>query len=278
MPLEEGLPLWYFYGSFTVSTRKGDPWPSTPASMVDYVSRAAAAWFAFTGDRGPFETQAAPLARYLLANGTTPKDWLWSGIPYASSDPGALIYIGANSSRFGGCEPNVSGCRGDGIGHIEPDKAADAGRGYAILANVTGDSSFKAAALAVADTLARLVRAPPESSASRSPWPFRVAARDGAIVEEYTSNVVSHLRLLDMLVGGPEDTTPLTLADGSKLGRTAAYRRARRLALAWQQKYPMRNGAWTACCEDVPIDNSRDNYNAVEPCVPEAPSASHSGS
>ena len=55
----------------------------------------------------------------------------------------------------------------------------------------------------VAGTLARLVRAPPESSASRSPWPFRVAARDGAIVEEYTSNVVSHLRLLDMLVGGP---------------------------------------------------------------------------
>ena len=32
----------------------------------------------------------------------------------------------------------------------------------------------------------------------------------------------------------------------------------------------MQNGAWTACCEDVPIDNSRDNYNAVEPCAPEA--------
>ena len=66
-------------------------------------------------------------------------------------------------------QANVSGCRGDGIGNIEPDKAADAGRGYAILANATGDAAFKTAAFAVADTLARLVRSPPESSASRSP-------------------------------------------------------------------------------------------------------------
>jgi hypothetical protein len=117
-PLQDSLPLWYFFGSFSVSSGKGDKWPSTPASMVDYVSRAASAWLAFTGDRTPFETQAVPLARYLLANGTTPADWRWSSMPYASSDPGALIYRGANSSRFGGCAPNVSGCRGDGIGHI----------------------------------------------------------------------------------------------------------------------------------------------------------------
>ena len=37
---------------------KGDMWPSTPASMVNYVSRAASAWLAFTGDATPFETQA----------------------------------------------------------------------------------------------------------------------------------------------------------------------------------------------------------------------------
>eukprot|EP01047_Picozoa_sp_COSAG01_P049339 COSAG01_NODE_4884_length_4653_cov_20.654370_5_plen_455_part_00 len=232
--------------------------------MVGYLARAAVVWFAFTGNRTAIETEAVPLARYLLANGTTPKDWVWPRIPYASSDPGALIYRGANSSRFGGCEANVSGCRGDGIGHIEPDKAADAARGYAILANVTGDASFKSAAVAVADTLARLVRSPPASSGTRSPWPFRVAAQDGSVVEEYTSNVVSHLRLFDMLIG-PEDQTKLTLADGTQLGRTAAYVRARRLALAWQQEHPMRTGAWTACCEDVPIDNSLDNYNAVEP-------------
>ena len=37
------------------------------------------------------------------------------------------------------------------------------------------------------------------------------------------------------------------------------------MALTWQAKYPMQNGRWTACCEDVSIDNSLDNYNAVEP-------------
>ena len=91
-------------------------WPSTPASMVDYVSRAASAWLAFTGDKTPFHTQAVPLARYLLTNGTTPSSFLWASMPYASSDPGAHIYCGANSSLFGGCKPNISGCRGDGIG------------------------------------------------------------------------------------------------------------------------------------------------------------------
>ena len=68
-----------------------------------------------------------------------------------------------------------------------------------------------------------------------------------------------------MLIGGPEDNTELILADGTQLGRTKAYHRARQVALAWQQAHPMKNGAWTACCEDVPIDNSLDNYNAVEP-------------
>ena len=42
-------------------------------------------------------------------------------------------------------------------------------------------------------------------------------------------------------------------------------RTAARLALEWQQTYPEANGRWTACCEDVTIDNSRTNDNSVQP-------------
>ena len=96
-------------------------------------------------------------------------------------------------------------------GNIEPDKAADAGRGYAILANVTGDSEFKAAAVAIADTLARLVRSPPSSSASRSPWPFRVTAHDGDIVEECNPYTKEHTQSLHVSQLAGMEMTSLTI-------------------------------------------------------------------
>ena len=73
-------------------------------------------------------------------------------MPYASSDPGAHEYQGANSSNFGG------NGQGDGIHVIEPDKAASAAHGFILLANMTGDHAMRAAAVAVADTLAAQVR------------------------------------------------------------------------------------------------------------------------
>ena len=73
-----------------------------------------------TADKKPFYTQAVPLARYVLANGTTPATgYVWTSMPYASSDPGALVFCGADSARFckEGCHPPfTSGCVGDGIG------------------------------------------------------------------------------------------------------------------------------------------------------------------
>jgi len=46
-----GLPLYYFYGSYHQATRTGRLWPSTPASMVNYMAETAAVMFAFTGSR-----------------------------------------------------------------------------------------------------------------------------------------------------------------------------------------------------------------------------------
>lgn len=160
-----------------------------------------------------------------------------------------------------------SGCGGDGVGHIEPDKAADAAFGFNQLANATGDTSLRLAAVAVADTLAKLVRPSPLSNGTHSPWPFRVDAQSGEVIEQYTSNVYAQLRLFDQLIGCSlvDATTPLLLANGTTLQRGAAYRRAHDIAMSWMVEWPQKTGAWTACCEDVNVDTTLTNVNAIQP-------------
>lgn len=138
--------------------------------------------------------------------------------------------------------------------------------GFILLANMTGDHSMRAAAVAVADTLAAQVRPAPLSNGTRSPWPFRVHAKTGAVEEQYTSNVVSALLVFDQIgrTWAPPDT-PIALVGGGSLPRLEAYARASAIARDWQQQYPEVNGRWTACCEDVPIDNGTlTNFNSIQ--------------
>ena len=206
-----------------------------------------------------------PLALYAIANGTTPLDagWVWGGMPYASSDPGAPYFRGANSSRFGG-----KGI-GDGIGVIEPDKAAQAAFGFLLLANATSEvqgGPLRRAAIAIGDTLASNVRAPPLRRLALA-VALRCGPRIGHVEEEYTSNVQLALLVLDTLLAqcaSLDCTAPSGCATRGSRCRARAYA-CRRLALEWQQTYPEANGRWTACCEDVTIDNSRTNDNSVQP-------------
>lgn len=268
VPNMNGHPLWYWYPSWHPGQPRGNDWPATPASMVMWMAAASIAQHAYSGNNSAVHNLAMPLALYAIANGTTPLDagWVWGGMPYASSDPGAPYFRGANSSRFGG-----KGV-GDGIGVIEPDKAAQAALGFLLLANATSEAQggpLRSAAIAIGDTLAANVRASPLSDASHSPWPFRVWAKDGTVEEEYTSNVQLALLVLDTLLAqcaSLDCTAPLRLRySRESMPRARAYERAARLALEWQQTYPEANGRWTACCEDVTIDNSRTNDNSVQP-------------
>lgn len=56
-----------------------------------------------------------------------------------------------------------------------------------------------------------------------------------------------------------------TMPDGKTMPRRHAYERAAKIALDWQQEFPEANGRWTACCEDVAIDNTLTNDNSVQP-------------
>lgn len=114
--------------------------------------------------------------------------------------------------------------------------------------------------------------------------PFRVNAETGTVEEEYTANVVSQLIVFDSIGAAwadPAEPIVVTTAappagEGAYRGaaaltpvvtmlpRSEAYERARAIAKAWQQAVPEQNGAWTACCEDVPVDTSLTNFNSIQ--------------
>ncbi len=191
---------------------------------------SAVLWYAFSGDNAAIDVARKALD-YQLAHGTTPADWDWASVPYASAGAGDVDYRGADDAWCDFCG------RGDGLGVIEPDKVGELGYAYVQLFEATGEERYRDAAIACADALAKHVRAGDEA---RSPWPFRVYAQTNVAREEYSSNVVGALMLFDEL-------------SRLSLGDTDAYRGARATALEWLMRVPIKNDAWSGYFEDIEI-------------------------
>jgi len=108
---------------------------------------------------------------------------------------------------------------------------------------MTAERRYLKAAISIADTLARNVKA---GDADHSPWPFRVHATTGEVFASkngdfgYTTNWVGALRLFDGLVA-------------MRAGRVADYDRARGLVSAWLRAYPLRSQRWGPFFEDINI-------------------------
>jgi hypothetical protein len=97
--------------------------------------------------------------------------------------------------------------RGDGLYGIEPDKVGELGYAYLIFYEITEKQKYLEAAIHCADVLAKHVRDIPRdleffsgAAIIKSPWPFRVQAKTGEVISEYTSNVVEPVKLLDELI------------------------------------------------------------------------------
>ncbi|MBD0260985.1 MAG: hypothetical protein ICV83_35135, partial [Cytophagales bacterium] len=189
-----------------------------------------------------------------LANGTTPADWPWAGVPYASADPFEKTYQGATKWE-------KEGMRGDGLHGVEPDKVGEMGYAYLKFYQVTGEDKYLQAALACADALARHVRPVTggleyfsEVNIRKSPWPFRLNARTGLVHDEYTANVVEPVRLFDELLR-TQDRLKLDTA------RTNAYGKARDLAWKWlfSKSGPMKTYIWNGYFEDIANDPDHSN-------------------
>jgi hypothetical protein len=228
-PLQEnGLETWLTYSRFDPDTFEGIAWPHNPAGFYAMLTDSALLWYEFSGDRAAVDMVHKMLA-HQLAHGTTPADWDWARVPFASAAAGDVDYGGADDTWCDFCG------RGDGIGVIEPDKVGELGLAYLRMFEMRGEISFRDAATACADALAKHVRDGDETS---SPWPFRVYAETNVVRERYSSNVVYALTLFDELAQ-------------RGIGQVGDYQRAREIALRWLLRVPMANDAWSGYFEDV---------------------------
>jgi len=245
-PVESsGLKAFYSYCCLDLKTMKGGAWPHNPACVNAGLAESAVAWFAYSGDREVIKL-VKDLLDYQLAHGTTPANWMWASVPYASSNHGDTEYRGAFDFQYGSAEQRAVG---DGYGVIEPDKAGELGIAYLKFFELTGETRYREAAIACANALARNVR---PGAWNQSPWPFRVYAETGRAREEYSSNVIGPVRLFDELIR-------------IGMGETAEYRKARGLAWKWMMEFPMRDQLWSGYFEDVFLHRYPNNLNQYSP-------------
>jgi len=174
---------------------------------------------------------------YELEHGTTPADYAWAGVPYASADPGARDYKGWSSH---------------GIDYIEPHVVGEDGYAYLRLYEMTGNTKYLQAAIRCANALVKNYK---KGDETHSPWPVRCYAKDGSTRGEkpmgpYSANVIAPIMLFDELI---------RLRQGS----VADYRRTRQNAWVWFQTYPLVNNVWVGYFEDVVP--SMGNMNQVIP-------------
>jgi hypothetical protein len=192
--------------------------------------------YPYTGDARTL-TFLEDFVDYELEHGTTPADYAWAGVPYASADPGV---------------PDYRGWSQHGKDYIEPHVVGEDGYAYLRLYEMTGNTKYLMAAIRCADALVKNYK---PGDAEHSPWPVRCYAKDGATRGEkpmgpYSANVIEPIMLFDELMRLQQ-------------GNVAAYARTRQKAWLWFQTYPLVNNVWVGYFEDVAP--TMENMNQVIP-------------
>jgi len=239
-----GTKMYLRYAVFDGRTLRGIYWQHNPAFVNASFVDSVVAWYPYSGDRRAVAA-VREMLDYQLAHGTTPARWDWAGVPFSTSCAGAAAY--------GRC---LAGVPRRFYGGLEPDKVGLLGRAYVRFYELTGERRFLRAAVAAADALARHVRA---GDVAHTPWPFRVDARTGRVVDgaEFGGAVVGPVSLFDELIR-------------IGAGDTAAYRRARDLGWSWILRSQLNPASpawnrWSGFYEDVPYN--LDSRNQASPTL-----------
>jgi hypothetical protein len=222
-----GKPAYYSRSYLNPNTQQVVNWDHNPAGLYAMLTESALKYYAYSGNANVMQL-AINVATWHLDHGMTTTGDNWPGVPYSEGPYGSLTYGGANQA--------------DGVGNLEPDKIGELGYAWLQLYKYNGNTRFRDAAIKAADVLSNKVRV---GTVSQSPWPFRVKASNGTIVENYCSNITGPVSLLDGLIA-------------AGLGDTATYHAARNTAWNWMMTYPMQNNVWTQYFEDV---SQQQNYN-----------------
>jgi hypothetical protein len=203
-----------------------------------------AGWYPYSGDAEAVRV-VREMLDHQLAHGTTPAGWDWPSVPFATNCD--------DQPEYGRC---MRGMPSEFYGGIETDKLGELGVGYARFYEMTGDRKYLDAAVHCADALAKHIRA---GDAEHTPWPFRVYAKTGEVIngEEYGGMIVAPLRLFSELIR-------------LKAGDFAKYTPARDIAWKWLLDYPLNSGSrawdkWSGYFEDV--QKSTENVNQASPTM-----------
>ena len=239
-----GLKIYLINSVFDDHTLQGYNWQGNPASLFGQFVDSVVGWYPYSGD-----DEAVRLVRemldYQLAHGTTPGDWDWPLVPFATNCD--------DESEYGRCLRDTPR---EFYGGIETDKVGELGIGYALFYEMAGDRKYLGGALHCAEALARHVRTGDED---HTPWPFRVDARTGQVIfaEEYGGMIVAPIRLFDELIR-------------IGAGDTASFQKARDTAWKWIRDNPLNGGSaardkWSGYFEDVP--KNIENVNQASPTM-----------
>lgn len=228
-----GFKIYLINAVFDADTLQGTNWQGNPASTFAQFVDSLIAWYPYSGDKEAIAVVRAMLD-HQLSHGTTPPDWDWASVPFATT-----------------CDddPNYGGClRGAPKGFksgIETDKVGELGVGYVQFYELTGEKKYLDAAIHCADALAKHIR---PGDATHTPWPFRLDAKTGKVIndEQYGGMIVAPVRLFDELIR-------LNARDIAK------YRPARDTAWKWIRRFPIHNNNWSGYFEDVVKDTQNVN-------------------
>jgi hypothetical protein len=234
-----GVKVYLTFPDFDPETLLGSPgWQHNPPSLYSHVMDAMLRWYPYSGDTDAIEVVRGMLD-YQLAHGTTPHDWDWADVPFATSCNG--------NKEYGDCLQDAPRRYNGGT---ETDKVGELGLSYVQMYEMTGERKYLDAGLHCADALARHIR---PGDAAHTPWPYRIDAKTGAVVanQEYGGMIVAPVRLFDEL-----------LKQG--FGNTEAYRKARDIAWKWIVDYPLNRyspawDTWVGYYEDQPHDMTNEN-------------------
>lgn len=246
----------------------GSSWPHNPIVVnAGMVQSLAIDWRNYSGDESMLDIARKGLD-HQIKHGTTPSDWEWASVPYASSEAGEIIYDGASKFDTAVTEENIG--RGDGSFVLEVDKIGEMGIHYLKFYQITSEKKYLDAAVQCADALAKHVRKGKNDNRGlywpkleiTSPWPFRVKAENGEVTEEYTSHVVENLRLIDELI---------RIKDREKLPpeKVVTYQKASEIVWYWlyTSEGPLKTSIWKGYFEDIridPINLNRVNNSPME--------------
>jgi hypothetical protein len=264
--MQTGLPMYLvtccFQGPHMTPQKNiiAEDWANNPACIYSgSVQSLAVLYRVYSGDDSYLKLVKSMLD-FQLENGTTPSTFVWPNVPYASADPFSKIYQGATKWE-------ADGMRGDGLHGIEPDKIGELGYAYLRFYEITLDEKYLTAAINCANALARFVRdvrpgqtAFVQSKTKLSPWPFRVNARSGIVIDDYCSNVLEPVKLFDELL---RIRSMITLSEE----QVKAFQNARQIAWEWLYSIngPMTTFIWNGYFEDIQNDPERANRLQITP-------------